>query len=299
MTQSCEKIKVDYVSDQKVKSTKDKRSRRCTAMQTCFLRWSTDAVFMLTFSLGQNAQLPSLLPLPLPLSSIYLPYIQTPCLFISAFLSNKHTGWECRLESSAACIEWHEVQNLVMTRFSLTERDSCVSFCVPPHPFPLPLKQCSYLFSTYRHSSAPPGEWGWFSPCSHLHTHPNNSIILCLYLCFLPICCSFPTLFFLRLFISLCLYLSLSPPFIACAVKSDRPDKCGSVVSQIPEASERAKINHFSSSLSSALSLPLCLCSSPFLLQSSRSSVRSVLLVIIIFWLSFTVSFLFQYVAFD
>ncbi len=143
--------------------------------------------------------------------------------------------------------------------------------------------------------------WGMrvISPCSHLHTHPNNSIILCLCLCFLPICCSFPTLFFLRLFISLCLYLSLSPPFIACAVKSDRPDKCGSVVSQIPEASERAKINHFSSSLSSALSLPLCLCSSPFLLQSSRSSVRSVLLVIIIFWLSFTVSFLFQYVAFD
>lgn len=75
----------------------------------------------------------------------------------------------------------------------------------------------------------------------------------------------------------LCMHVSLSLPFITRAVKSDRLDKCGSMVTQIPAASERATINHFSPLLSSAISLPLCsplFLPSIFLLFSSQHPLR-------------------------
>lgn len=84
------------------------------------------------------------------------------------------------------------------------------------------------------------------SPCSHLYTPLSPSL-------FHLICCPFSTL--LKLYV--CMFLSLFP--LSCTVKSDSLDKCGSMVKQIPEAPERAKINHFSPSLSSAHSLPLSL----------------------------------------
>lgn len=50
----------------------------------------------------------------------------------------------------------------------------------------------------------------------------------------------------LTLCISGCVHLLLSSPFILLAVQSDRLDKCGRMVQQIPEASERKKINRIS-----------------------------------------------------
>lgn len=134
-----------------------------------------------------------------------------------------------------------------------------------------------------------------------IHQHPENDgdflsicTLLCLYLCFTK-----SVALFLRSFSEtpyLCVHVSLA---LSSLYHAHRLDKCGSVVKQLPEAPERAKINHFFPSLSSAISLRLRLCSSLLLLQSFRSSVCNVLLIIILFWMPFNTSFLFQYVAFD
>lgn len=93
------------------------------------------------------------------------------------------------------------------------------------------------------------------------------------------------------------LYRSLSHPFITRAsVKSDRPDKCGSMVTQIPRAPERAKINHFTPSLSSAI-FSLCLCSPPSF--NLPALLFHSIFLLVIFWIPFSISFLFQYVAFS
>lgn len=258
-----------------------------------YLGWSTGVSFVSAFNRVKMYTCPLsylCFCLSLSLPSFFHPSTHTAFTIPPSSLTSTQ-GWECRLESSVASNERHMVQNHVMTRLSLTHLDSGFPFCLlTPSTSLLSALNCPRLSGI--HSSAP-GEW--FSPCSHLYTHSNgSSVSFCISLNLLLFSSAlFPTLFF-----SVCTVLSLTPPFIARAVKSDRLDKCGSMVTQIPEASERAKINHFSPSLSSAISLSLCLCSPLFLLQSSRSSVRSIL-VIILFWLSFNISFLFQYVASD
>lgn len=155
-----------------------------------------------------------------------------------------------------------------MARFSSAHLES-ISLSLSPWPLHISSSITSHPSSTFRRSSAL-GEWGWFSPCVLMCT------LLCLYLCFTK-----SVALFLKLSLSIYTFLSLSLLFITHTVKSDRMDKCGSMVKQIPEAPQRAKINHFSSSLSSTISFPLCLHSSPFfnlsalLLAASSSSSLS------------------------
>lgn len=136
-----------------------------------FTGWSTGRSFMSAFNRVTTHVW--------PLSSLYLapslpsvfPSSMHPAFSILLFLSNKHTGWECRLKSSAVCNERHVVQNLVMMLFSPAHLDSSFPFCVSSPPL-LPLKHCSHSSSTFRHSSAP-GECGGFSPRSHLYTRTS------------------------------------------------------------------------------------------------------------------------------
>ena len=145
-----------------------------------------------------------------------------------------------------------------MTRISLPP------FCVsspPLHSTPLKALVSSILY-IHPHLGEEGRDEGDFL---HVRICALTPITLsCLGLCFFSICCTFSPLLFLKLSISTCMYLCVSSSIVH-TVKSDRLDKCGSVVTQIPEAQERAEINHFSPSLSSAISLPLCLCSPPFL----------------------------------
>lgn len=168
-----------------------------------FLSWSAgvrvlcqpSTVSKRTFALSPPSASPSLLRIDI--SSLLSPL----CLFNSAFLSNKHTGWECRLESSAACNERHAVQNLVMTRFSST--------CLTPFPFLCLLTPLHFpwsithirprLLDIHQHL----GNGGDFLHV--LVSTPNNSVSL-----FLSICCTFSTLFFWNS-LSLDACISLSP----------------------------------------------------------------------------------------
>lgn len=74
----------------------------------------------------------------------------------------------------------------------------------------------------------------------HLYAQPNGSFLLRLHLCFLRICCSSSSLFFF-----LCIHVSPSLLHLS-RTRWNQMDKCGSMVTQIPGALERAKINHFS-----------------------------------------------------
>lgn len=180
-------------------------------------------------------------PLPRALSPLALPSIHTGCLFNSASLSNEHTGQEWRLESSAAFSRRHVARNPVMTWCSLAH----FHFGFPLSPSALPLLPL-------KHRCRSP-------PLSGIHQHLGTRVIKSTLVHsrqwhhspLLQIPFSLNLLLFLHpLSLKLCIsgwvYLLLSPPFILLAVQSDRLDKCGRMVQQIPEASERKKINRIS-----------------------------------------------------
>lgn len=244
-------VKLCYVTVMRVKIIKVmyKGQMLCTAAHYFTLPgWST-GVRAWREALTVSKHMFLSLPLSSAVSSLH-PYIQH---FQFCFPSNKHTGWECRLESGIVCNERHAVQNPVMTCFSSACLES-ISLSSSPWPLHFSWSITSHPSSTFSLSAV--AEGGWFTLCVLIFTH------LCIYQHFTK------SVFWNSLSPSVYMFLSHSLLFIMHTVKPHRMDKCGSMVKQIPEAPQRAKINHFSSSLSSAFSLPLCLCSSLFLLPA-------------------------------
>lgn len=128
---------------------------------------------------------------------------------------------------------------------------------------------------------------------------PHRLIIPIPPLCFVSLGASLSRLhFFCPLFLEAHFCIAPSHPFIAHAAKSDRPDKCGSVVTQISRATERAKINHFTPSLSSAIFFLSVFVALPSSINLPALLFR-ILLLLVIFWIPFNTSFPFQYVPFS
>lgn len=115
--------------------------------------------------------------------------------------------------------------------------------------------------------------------CTLTPKTPFSSVTICIP----PTLLLFWYAIILELFLSVCMYFSISFSFIVHAVQSDRLDKCGGMVTQTPEASERAKINHVSLFLFISYLSSFLFC----------SSVHSILFVIFISPKPFNISFLF------